>query len=461
MRSVLLLSIVPCTVLAMTAAALAQPVPTVSPDLPADVGPAAQSPPFDAFDDFSWRAFIALNWPALPGATNRGRPDTGRSFGDVAGPRVWTTWKARFEIFQPGGAAPAAWNSFDGANPCGPGFDNEVPTLSAFSAFGDFNQADFSMTNVSNPLVAQNRTYLRYDVRVNEPQFDSIVDNLWFIETNLPTRETPVPFNPGSIVVKAAWRLLTAADSPEERARYYVVPAVQVLDVASGTCLPQDVALVGLHIVAKTPGHPQWIWSSFEHVDNVPGITDEPPTPAGIGHSLNDPTRPQALEPQFAPPAISAANPPQVDPEPFQVVRQQPIVASTMATNRAYWALPGIKGTVWENYMLVMTQWPTQVQPETPDNNGAPFPTGGSVMGNTTMETYFQDTSCMSCHNMANRRGRDFVMFVTFDAFRPGQPSPATPFEDRLTPPPLTAPSPETLEMIRELTDFVQATKSE
>ena len=27
--------------------------------------------------------------------------------------------------------------------------------------------------------------------------------------------------------------------------------------------------------------------------------------------------------------------------------------------NRAYWALPGIKGTVWEHYMLVASQWPT------------------------------------------------------------------------------------------------------
>jgi hypothetical protein len=29
----------------------------------------------------------------------------------------------------------------------------------------------------------------------------------------------------------------------------------------------------------------------------------------------------------------------------------------------------------------------------------------------------------MECHNISNDTGRDFVMFVTFDAFRPGTPA--------------------------------------
>lgn len=441
----------------------AAPVATVSPDLPADVAtPTGPGAPFPEFDDFSWRAFIALNWPAKAGAANRGVADTSRSFGDAVGPRVWTTWKPRFEIFQPDGAVPAAWSSYDGANPCGAGFSNEVPTLSAFSAFGDFNQADFDMAILSNPLVAQNRTHVRYDVRVNELQFNSIVDHKWYIEANLPNENSAIPFNTGSIEVKAAWRLLTAADTPEMRARYYVINGAMVFDVASKVCKPQDIALIGLHIVAKTPSRPQWIWSSFEHVDNVPGKTDEPATPAGIGHSLNNPALPQALDPPFAPLALSAANPPDPDPDPMQVVRLRPIAPSTMQTNRAYWALPEIKGTVWENYMLVMTQWPTTTDKEEPKNNGKPFPTAkdGTVLANTTMETYFQSSTCMACHNLSNKTGRDFVMFVTFDAFRPGSPTPATPFEERLTPPPLAPVSVDTERMIRELTDFVQTTQS-
>jgi hypothetical protein len=126
---------------------------------------------------------------------------------------------------------------------------------------------------------------------------------------------------------------------------------------------------------------------------------------------------------------VSADHSPKIEPEPMQVVRRHPIHASTMAMNRAYWALPGIKGTVWEHYMLVASQWPTVTRPVDPQNDGAYFPgptpppdaprenyqsTDGPKenLVNTTIETYFQDSpsSCMSCHHtVSNALGRDFV----------------------------------------------------
>ena len=183
---------------------------------------------------------------------------------------MWSTWKSRYEIFQPEGKIPAPWASYDGESPCGDGFSNEVVTLSSFTAFGDFNQATFNLDELGNPLVAQTKVYARYEVRVNQPEFDSIVGHKWFLASDLPTKAAPVPFNDGSISVKAAWRILTSADTPSIRARYYIIPNAQVFDVASAKCTMQDIALVGFHIVAKLPGRPKWIWSSFEHVDNVP-----------------------------------------------------------------------------------------------------------------------------------------------------------------------------------------------
>ena len=60
-----------------------------------------------------------------------------------------------------------------------------------------------------------------------------------------------------------------------------------VLDPVTNTCKLQKMGLVGLHIVQKTPIRPQWVWSSFEHIDNVP----EPGTTPSIGRrfSFNDP----------------------------------------------------------------------------------------------------------------------------------------------------------------------------
>ena len=414
----------------------------------------AFDPPPEFFANYSWRSFIALNWPAKAGAANRGLPDRTKAFSDVSGPRVWSTWKSRYEIFQPEGKIPAPWASYDGESPCGDGFSNEVVTLSSFTAFGDFNQATVSLDELGNPLVAQTKVYARYEVRVNQPEFDSIVGHKWFLASNLPTKAAPVPFNDGSIEVKAAWRILTSADTPAIRARYYIIPNAQVFDVASAKCTMQDIALVGFHIVAKTLNRPKWIWSSFEHVDNVPGVNTEPKPPAGIPLSFNDPNKPQVLDPPTGPSPISPTNPALVSPTAMQVVRMQPLSEASMKMNNIYWNLPEIKGTVWQNYMLVMTQWPT--------NSGDPFPLTGSTLSNTTMETYFQDDgdgrlrlSCMQCHRVSNDNGRDFVMFVTFDAFRKDVPSPSDRFSFTIEPGRALGDDP----MIRSLVEFFKSAK--
>src|SRR5271166_1177249 len=182
------------------------PTPIVSPDPVLDVRdtPSRQDP-FPFLDDFSWRKFIALNWPGLNGAQNRGQPDRSKSLADT-GPRVWQTWKSRFEIFQPQGVKPADWNDYSGNNPCGFGFSNEVTTLSAFSAFSDFDQAVSNLSALGNPLVARNKTYVRYEVRVNQKEFASITSHGWYRFENLPNENSPVPFDTDSTEIKAAWK---------------------------------------------------------------------------------------------------------------------------------------------------------------------------------------------------------------------------------------------------------------
>ena len=62
-----------------------------------------------------------------------------------------------------------------------------------------------------------------------------------------------------------------------------------------------------------------------------------------------------------------------------------------------------LKGTVWENYILLTTQWPTD-HTNPIDPTGVPAPT---YLANTTLETYSQGTvplassSCMACHGNA------------------------------------------------------------
>jgi hypothetical protein len=407
--------------------------PTLSPDRIDDVPiiPGETAPPFPRFDDFSWRAFIALNWPAQDGVANRGQPDRSKTLGDL-GPRVWETFKARYEVFAPEARKPAEWSSYDGSNPCGGTVSNQTKTLSAYTHFADYNQASSRLNVLANPLVDQSRMYTRYEVRFNRELFDTIVDdnNKWYVKNNLPSDSRPGTFKDGSIELKAAWRVLKAGDTIA-RERFYITKAM-VFDAAASqagsiVCHEQDVALVGLHIVIKTKLRPQWIWSSFEHIDNVPPKSDEPDAKnVPVPYSFNSGQPPAGLFPPAnqRPKTISDSNPPNPNPDPMQVVRLVGINPKTMETNRNYWALPGVKGTVWANYMLVMTQWPTSSAPPSTSNDGGPFPTSGTNLANTTMETYQQGggASCMECHqSVSNAHGRDFVAFMGFDASDPVQ----------------------------------------
>lgn len=419
--------------------------PTVSPDRIADV-PSIKPDPYPDFDNFAWRAFIALNWPSLTDAAHRGEPDRAKTLGDP-GPRVWETFKARYELFQVGpdgrAIAPKPWATYEAANPCGADVDNRVKTLATFEPFMDFNQSAFMPGVAANPLAAQNHTYTRYEGRIGEAEYSALATHGWTLSANLPDPAHPADLPAGSIAVKAAWRPLTRADAPSARARYYVVENANIVDVAKTiaaghtVCSKSDVALVGLHIVIRTKDRPQGLWGTFEHVDNVPAVGEgearEPDaSQAGAPYSYFDPSKPPNLSPTFGKPdtlPVSMDHPPKIEPTPMQVVRRHPIHASTMVLNRAYWALPGIKGTVWEHYMLVASQWPTAPAPVAPQNDGGYFP-GAPLTAdaprekyqsadaphenlvNTTIETYFQDppSSCMSCHqNVSNALGRGFV----------------------------------------------------
>ncbi len=180
-------------------------VPMVSPDR-IDDAPANER---DVVANFAWRAFIALNWPSLLAASERGVPDRKKSLGDP-GKRVWETFKSDYELFAVGEdgrrVAPARWTSYAGRNPCGPEVDNRQKTIASFAPFADFNQPSFTVDAPANPLVAQNGAYTRYEIHFNEPEFLAFAANGWSQGRNLPDESRPERFPVGSIAVKAAWR---------------------------------------------------------------------------------------------------------------------------------------------------------------------------------------------------------------------------------------------------------------
>ena len=92
-RTLVLYGLALSTVAAASAATCPNPPrPSLSPQVPADV---CIPDPFTAltinfFDDYSWRAFAAMVWPAEH--NRRGVTDSARGIG-AAGPRVFETFK--------------------------------------------------------------------------------------------------------------------------------------------------------------------------------------------------------------------------------------------------------------------------------------------------------------------------------------------------------------------------------
>lgn len=381
------------------------------------------------FDDYSWRTFVGLVWPAASnhrGAAAASRPVTTR------GPRVFETYKALWEIFRRDGTAPeGAFDRYDAASAdlCGVVARFGDVIIGSESGIDDIGQAGIGA--LDPPLVAQNGRYVRTLTLFNQRAFDHIVSHRYYLRSALPAVPSPRPDRPviefpmGSIAVKTAW--VDVAGMPAALVtRMYTRPALVKRATGDG-CAQTRMGLIGMHVAQKTPSRPQWIWSSFEQNDLVPPAWPDSPGAFVLNDGRHGPmpgSNPLSLAPLAPEPAT-----------PFNVVRDAdaPILTRTELTNYAYERL--LAGTPWQFYRLVVTQWPrlegnqADPIPATVDGSIAnTFPGVGafSAFTNVSMETFDQhgvQLGCMSCHNRS-RMTTDF-MWSVFDHAYPSRLAPA------------------------------------
>jgi hypothetical protein len=410
------------------------PHAALSPELPADV---CIPDPFTSltinfFDDYSWRAFTAMVWPAA--RNQRGVADSSRTIA-APGPRVFETFKSLWEVFHENGSPPTTdFNGHDppSANACRATTHFGDIVLAASTPYGDIGQAGIG--ELTGPLVAQNGRYVRYQTLYNQTAYDYIVRNRFYLRDHLPAIPSPRPdvpvlqFPAGSVAIKAAW-LDVRGLSKELLPRLYKRPAL-VRDPDTGKCSAITVGLVGLHIVQKTATRPQWIWSSFEQVDTAPLFAGT------VGDFLFNDGTPAPMPEENPLPLVPL---PAQPARPFNVTRSvdTSVHPNTHATNGAYHEL--LKGTVWQYYRLILTQWPLQAGNQAPPVPASktgdiintfpgtgPGATTDSAFANLTMETFDQhriELGCMSCHNRA-RLAADFMWSVLDHAF-PAKLAPA------------------------------------
>jgi hypothetical protein len=445
-------------------------IPRQVPDFPFAAYPLETRP---MFDTFMWQNFVAIMWPSRPEDHGEPfRPDDPSVFqrGYVDGLQpAFLGWKAAFELYPQDGSDPAAWDRPSPHTPCkdvGP--HDRRPKLLRISKFGtvadELNQA------FAGALIDQTGLLTRYEVRFNRVEYEYVLRNKLYNRANWPANGLPPIYFPassadqlGAIEIKVAWRDLSRVEE-QYRSRFFNVEALAVQPescqstepngqgrIYDCTCRPLRVGLVGFHITHKVDRFPQWVWSTFEQVDN---LGEDASTPPGMKPSYYDGRRANPADHpgySYQPAAVSTTDEASGTLVPVNVTRlsaipSTPAALPTTKINASFREL--LKGTIWANYWLIGSQWSslpafpaqTPLQPPWSATNQADFgcedgtpPTVGGMafpacqVANITMETYHQLDSCQNCHQGAQRAGADFSWTLAQRAYAPAASAAKTP----------------------------------
>jgi hypothetical protein len=359
-------------------------------------------------DNMAWDAFVALNWPAPNPIVQRGVPDRENVVGGFrytseggtktmpTGPTVWETYKDSEDIyldpplppptFDTPEIIPAQCRSLAAQNP-GAARRTLTRTAKISDVLTGVEQAD------GNRLVDQNGQNVWYEVKLNRVYYNYVVRNRLYDSRNQPGKTIFFPFSsnttaePATVKVKAAWKVmgLLGSRQPDDLSRFYTTQAL-VVDPMTGRCEQRLLGLVGLHIVIKTAQLPQWMWATFEQVDNAPDQATGPVS----GKKYNFFDAQCAGCPLNQPPAKGSHT-------PTQVVRVTPVDSVAASKNALYQpALKSLRSdNVWQYYMLVNAQWSAS-------REHLGVPNEPKFLANSTLETYLQQpvqpNGCINCH---------------------------------------------------------------
>ncbi len=282
----------------------------------------------------------------------------------------------------------------------------------------------------NQPVVDQNGRFERFTISMNFDEYTYITGHrLWTIagekatgNLDFPTSKTPGA-TVGAMEFKAGWKVLVPGK--DVASHFFTMPAIVCNQVTNaGLCVqPQQVTvgLVGLHIIHKTVRQPDWVWSTFEQVENVNDVSGN----GSMAFSFYNP----ACAPAKCPPNVQTAPTPYIEVRsggkrnaPTQVVAgvtPSPAVETLNAQFRGM-----LKNTPWSYYRLVSTQWTGGSGPQPSPNPAHLGVVQPFQLGNAVLETYVKPSpsrgslySCMYCHslfmqNYYNNFTSDFSLIV-------------------------------------------------
>ncbi len=254
----------------------------------------------------AWQQFIALNWPVKSNITgNRANPNSNSdsTFLKVTPsvlPRVvWSTYASKAEVFNFQTGSLPAWSTL--GKPVYQ-YKTQPTPLNSGDKFDLFNNLDenneigeavvFGGAGLGNN---SGGNQVLYEAKINEAEYNYLRKyNLQNKTTATNWADSTVKYlnqfggtclseeaaaqevicfpcadgtQQGAIEIKAAWRKLNGND---DLSRYYVQNVlVYKNDGNTRKYTNQAYGLIGLHIIRKTKNYPTFIFTTFNHVDNI------------------------------------------------------------------------------------------------------------------------------------------------------------------------------------------------
>lgn len=177
-------------------------------------------------------------------------------------------------------------------------FVSTRPRAALRAELGDIRQAGGRQI-----LIDQNGRSIYYGIHVNQAFARFVNDNGLNTLEGIRGVDARLFFPAGVVELKSAWQDIS--DAPESEYEDYITATVRVPTLSQGSdgTIVEDkndpreirAALLALHVVYTLPGHPEFIWGSFEHSTGGPDISaadgrrDVAPTFFDRNPSLDDP----------------------------------------------------------------------------------------------------------------------------------------------------------------------------
>lgn len=206
-------------------------------------------------DEYAWRLFVSLNWPANP-STHAADPT--KKFG-ADGPVTWETWKNAREVFLPNGADPGPW--LEGSLPGAKSKIERFDTLPLQQQIRLRKLEQKGIKPLFDPTAAEREIN---ETRLNKEAFEFVRTNEFYnLNGQLKAYDdgSEVNFPNAAKEIKAQWRQIDEKDS----AKYHTVRVI------NKDGIEKIYGLTALHITTKDLKN--WFWATFEHADNesLPG----------------------------------------------------------------------------------------------------------------------------------------------------------------------------------------------